>query len=109
MDPLWHELADALIDLERELRGLGLWAQSAPDAELLASRQPFCVDTLGFEQWLQWIFVPRMAVIIEQGRDLPGAFNIAPMGEEALAWLGRRRHALVAILTRIDGLAARLS
>ena len=108
-DPLWHELADAVLDLERELRGLGLWAQHPPDAELLASQQPFCVDTLGFEQWLQWIFVPRMTAIIRQGQNLPAAFSIAPMGEEALAWLGRRRNTLVAILTRIDGLAARLS
>lgn len=108
-DPLWHELADAIIELERELRGLGLWAQSPPDAELLDSQQPFCVDTLGFEQWLQWIFVPRMVAIIEQGQNLPAAFNIAPMGEEALAWLGRRRSKLVEILGRIDGLAARLA
>lgn len=107
-DPLWDDMADAILDLERELRGLGLWAQSPPDAELLASQQPFCVDTLGFEQWLQWIFVPRMEAIIQQGRNLPGAFSIAPMGEEALAWMGRRRYTLVAILTRIDGLAARL-
>lgn len=98
-----------MIELERELRGLGLWAADRPDAELLASQQPFCVDTLSFEQWLQWIFVPRMAVIIEQGRGLPGGFGIAPMGDEALAWLGRRRYALQAILVRIDTLAARLA
>lgn len=108
-DPLWSELADAVLDLERELRGLGLWAQHPPAAELLASQQPFCVDTLGFEQWLQWIFVPRMTAIIQHGRSLPGAFSIAPMGEETLAWMGRRRYTLVAILTRIDGLAAKLS
>lgn len=109
MNPLWAELADAVIELERELRGLGLWAADPPEAQQLASQQPFCVDTLSFEQWLQWVFVPRMAVIIEQGRGMPGAFSIAPMGEEALAWLGRRRYALQAVLVRIDNLASRLA
>ncbi|WP_258876037.1 YqcC family protein, partial [Pseudomonas aeruginosa] len=32
--------------------------QTAPEA--LASPEPFCVDTLALEQWLQWIFLPRM-------------------------------------------------
>jgi uncharacterized protein YqcC (DUF446 family) len=105
---LWHELADALLELELALRGSGLWSKESPEPFRLASEAPFCVDTLDFEQWLQWVFIPRMAEIIAAGESLPGAFRIAPMAEEAFAHLGRRGDTLVAVLSRIDGLAARI-
>lgn len=104
----WHELADALLTLEQELRRQGLWAAQPPSAAALASREPFCVDTLDFESWLQWIFIPRMAQIIESGATLPAGCHIQPMGEEAFAHLGRRRVELVTILGRIDRAAAQL-
>lgn len=44
-----------LSELEDELRQLGWWEQQAPSAQALQSQQPFCVDTLEFSQWLQWI------------------------------------------------------
>lgn len=108
-DLLWHELADALIELERELRVQGLWSPVSPPASSLASSMPFCVDTLAFEQWLQWIFIPRMAVIVERGAGLPGAFNILPMGEEAFAHLGSRQRPLLALLGRLDQVAGKLA
>lgn len=105
----WHELADALLELERELRALGLWTAEAPSAAALSSQQPFCVDTLDFDAWLQWIFIPRMARLIENSGPMPGGCNILPMGEEAFAPLGRRRHQLLAALGRIDRLAVALA
>jgi uncharacterized protein YqcC (DUF446 family) len=105
---LWHELADALLALEMALRANGLWSPLPPEPARLASEVPFCIDTLDFEQWLQWLFIPRMVEIIEGGRAMPGVFQIAPMGEEAFAHMGRRGHPLIAALARIDGLAARI-
>lgn len=105
----WHALADALLELERELRTLSLWAAQAPSAAALSSQQPFCVDTLDFEMWLQWVFIPRMARIIESSGPMPAGCNILPMGEEAFAPLGRRGHGLLAILGRIDQLAVGLA
>ncbi|KKN86025.1 hypothetical protein LCGC14_0272200 [marine sediment metagenome] len=107
-DELWQELADAILDLQQELRLQGLWAQHAPSAERLASSLPFSVDTLSYDQWLQWTFIPRMVAIIEHGAELPSSFSIAPMGEEAFAYLGRGRFALIEILQRIDRLASKL-
>ncbi len=40
------EVAELLIDIESELRKLGLWSQIPPTEQALASDQPFCVDTL---------------------------------------------------------------
>lgn len=76
------DVADQLLLIERELRSLGWWDDEAPSAEALASQTPFCVDTLAFEQWLQWIFLPRMKVIIENDLELPHASGIRAMAEE---------------------------
>lgn len=105
----WHGLADALLELERELRALELWSAQAPAPAALASSEPFCVDTLAFELWLQWVFLPRMAQIIESEGLVPPGCHIQPMGEEAFAHLGRRGHGLLATLGRIDRQAARLA
>ena len=75
-------LSALLMDLEAQLRNLNLWQLQRPSEDALASEQPFCVDTLTFPQWLQFIFVERMQVMIAQQLVLPSACQIAPMGEE---------------------------
>jgi len=74
-------LADQLLQIERELRLLGWWSAQSPSVEALASQEPFCVDTLSFAQWLQWIFLPRMKLIIESDGALPVRSGIRPMAE----------------------------
>ena len=104
MDPRLPVLADQLLLIERELRLLGWWAGVAPEAERLASTVPFCADTLALQEWLQWIFLPRMKAIIEQGGALPGACTIHPMGEEAWGGEGVRVAGLLARLAEFDRL-----
>jgi len=101
MSPLPREyrIASLLIDLEASLRVAGLWEQEEPPPEALASAEPFCVDTLAFPQWLQWIFLPRMSALISAGLPLPGRSGIAEMAE--LCFEGRRA-ALVTLLREID-------
>ena len=70
-----------LYELEEELRALGWWEQQAPSAQALQSQQPFCVDTLDFAQWLQWIFIPRMHSILAGDHPLPVQCAIYEMAE----------------------------
>ncbi|ARS47839.1 MULTISPECIES: YqcC family protein [Pseudomonadaceae] len=81
MDARVAPLAEQLLLIERELRVLGWWQEQAPSAEALASQEPFCVDTLTFEQWLQWIFLPRMKLLLETGAQLPSVSGIQAMAE----------------------------
>lgn len=85
MDKHFPQVAEQLLLIERELRVLGWWSDSPPSAQALASYEPFCVDTLAFEQWLQWIFLPRMKVILEQDLPLPNASGILEMAEMVYA------------------------
>jgi Uncharacterized protein conserved in bacteria len=73
------DIADHLLLIERELQVQGWWDDEPPSDEALASTVPFAVDTLSFEQWLQWIFLPRMKIIIELGHPLPNASSILVM------------------------------
>jgi uncharacterized protein YqcC (DUF446 family) len=81
MDKRFPQVAEQLLLIERELRVLGWWSDSPPSDEALSSQEPFCVDTLEFEQWLQWIFLPRMKIILEQDLPLPNASGILEMAE----------------------------
>ena len=78
------EVGCLLIDLEAELRRLQWWQPTQPCAEALASTVPFCADTLGFDQWLQFVFLPTLQQLIARGMALPTHCQITPMAEEFL-------------------------
>ncbi|SES70539.1 MULTISPECIES: YqcC family protein [Marinobacter] len=79
---IFSDVADRLLSIEAEMRRIGVWSSEPPCAEALASTQPFCIDTLAFTEWLQFVFLVRMKVIVEQGYGLPDVSGIAPMAEE---------------------------
>lgn len=84
MSEIKHQIADLLLLIEAELRRLQLWEQQPPALARLQSPTPFCADTLDISQWLQWIFVPRMITIVEQGLPLPQQCDIHSYAEETL-------------------------
>jgi uncharacterized protein YqcC (DUF446 family) len=75
-------IASLLIDVEAELRRLRQWQHETPPPEALASSEPFCVDTLTFVQWLQFIFLPRMRALVAAQQLPPGRCEIKPLAEE---------------------------
>ncbi|MGR5065647.1 YqcC family protein [Photobacterium sp. DNB22_13_2] len=60
------------------------WEAEQPPAEALNSCQPFAIDTLRCEQWLQWIFIPKLNHMLAMKMALPAAFEISPYVEEAM-------------------------
>lgn len=104
MDSRVLAVADQLLLIERELRASGLWGSESPSLERLSSVEPFCVDTLALEEWLQWIFLPRMKLIIESGASLPAASGIREIAEVTYANEGERVAALLAALGAFDRL-----
>lgn len=104
MDARYGLLADQLLLVERELRVQGWWAVTPPSAEALASVEPFCVDSMAFEQWLQWIFLPRMKALLEAGAALPAVSGIRPMAEMAFQQRLGQAAGLLAVLGDFDQL-----
>ncbi len=93
-------VAGLLLELEATLHDLGLWAEDVPHPQALASVQPFCIDTLAFEQWLQFVFLPRMHTLLDAGAALPPSCAIAEMGE--IRFAGDAHAGLVVLLRAID-------
>jgi uncharacterized protein YqcC (DUF446 family) len=98
------DLEKELMDVEKELRELNLWEFESPPAEALASTQPFSIDTLNFPQWLQFIFLPRLHVMVQESLPLPSSSSVAPMAEQYFGVLSLNSGALVAHLKNIDQL-----
>ncbi|QXH52298.1 YqcC family protein [Pseudomonas fakonensis] len=98
------DIADHLLLIERELKVQGWWSDATPSAEALASTVPFAVDSMAFEQWLQWIFLPRMLIILEQGHPLPNASGILVMAETVFTDRPEQSRELRRLLAAFDQL-----
>lgn len=78
-----QQLHSLLIELEQHLIAEKLHSHTIPSADALASTQPFCIDTLEIEQWIQFVMLPKFQQLIEQQQTLPkikktqGIANIA--------------------------------
>lgn len=103
----YQELSLHLQRLEHELRQLGWWSDIAPDADALHSSAPFCHDSMAFDQWLQWVFIPGIRDILQKKKPLPDNCAIAPMAE--IAWAKAPSTAvagLTQLLFEIDALVS---
>lgn len=106
-NPCLSGVADCLLNIEAEMRQLEIWSFQRPAEEALASTQPFCIDTLSFPEWLQFIFLERMKQLVESNRPLPSVSGIAPMAEEYLRGLDISGRRLVQRLEEMDQLLSR--
>lgn len=79
-----EQIIRLLEEMEAELKVLGCWQVMPPTPEAMSSEVPFCMDTMAFSQWLQWLFIPKVRAIVDQGGALPKGANIKPYAEEAL-------------------------
>lgn len=93
-----------LVQIEVQLKLLQLWQLDHPSVEALASREPFCCDTLKFEQWLQFVLIPRMGALIAGDHALPTAIAVAPMAEESFKDLGGNATELINLIRAFDQL-----
>lgn len=101
---LISEVADSLLKIELELRQLGAWESESPPEEAFRSAQPFCIDTLEFTQWLQFVFVARMKVLVESDHPLPQVSGMAPMAEEHFRGRPESGAGLIRALEEMDRL-----
>ncbi len=74
-----------LQSLQKEMEVNQFWSADTIEAEALMSQQPFCVDTMNFSQWLQFVFIPRIQALIDTNQALPRmkkGQGIEPMASE---------------------------
>lgn len=85
------QLAQAVSELQAALKSAGLWSTQAPPAGALQSTQPFCIDTLSFPAWLQFVGLPRLQQLSQSPQPMPvfPESNMAAMAEVYLGQVGR--------------------
>lgn len=81
-DVRYQALNDAINKLIDQMQHDQLWSTQEPDASAFNSTQPFCLDTLTFEQWLQFVMVPTFLGMIQKQQALPKQCDIEPMAQQ---------------------------
>ena len=104
MHDIPNRIADVLLEVEATLRTSGKWDVLRPPEVALLSAEPFCIDTLSFEQWLQWIFLPRMKQILEYKKPLPVKSGILVYAQEQLCKETPPAGKLLTLIKRFDDL-----
>jgi uncharacterized protein YqcC (DUF446 family) len=90
-----------LVELENLLKHHSLWSEQSPSDQALTSTAPFACDTLSFEQWLQFIFMPKMTQLIDCNQALPTQMHLAPMAEQV--WQGNGNYQdIISLLSSMD-------
>lgn len=91
-----------LSSIQSEMQSQQLWAAQSPSAEALSSQQPFCVDTLMFTEWVQWLMLPRLKMMIDQRTSLPQNSNMHSMAEEAFKRIEADTNQLLELIKALD-------
>lgn len=66
-------LSRLLYLLEERLKQTDSWQVAQPEADAFNSHTPFYMDTMNLEQWLRYVFIPRMRALIDAGKNLPAS------------------------------------
>ncbi len=83
---------------------LRLHSTTAPSPDAFASVQPFCVDTMTFPEWVQFVFLPKLEGMLDGGEPMPSWCDVAPMAEEYFRHLEQDGQLLIEALRRVDEL-----
>jgi len=102
MTSLHQDLLREIGILQLELQTAGLWSDLAPSEDALLSSEPFCCDLMGFAEWLQWIFIPRLTYLIETEGQLPRKSSVYPMAQDAFVHLEDNIKGLMGSIKRLD-------
>ena len=95
------EVEILIIKLEEILREAKLWSSSAPPLEAFQSELPFSFDVMLFEQWLQFVFIPKMSEIVSNKSTLPESLQLLPMAEQSIG-TAEDQSAIIEVIKQID-------
>ena len=76
------KLSSLLVQLKQQMQEAKLWESLPPSDQALASVEPFAIDTLQPEQWLQWVFIQKLSEMLKANQPLPKGFSISPYFDE---------------------------
>ena len=100
-------VVEAKLDaIEAEMKRIGMWRTEALPADKLDFHQAFGGDKLAFEQWLQFVFIPRVRAIITGAGKLPAGSQVSAQAFREWKMWGSREDVdgLLPLLREFDAL-----
>jgi len=98
---------DSLLgQINQEMIKQDLWQSTLPSKEALASEEPFCCDTLSFAQWLEFVLLPKMQMLVDSNMELPQEFLILPMAQQSFAKIAQDTIELEQLIGQLDAVFA---
>ena len=106
MHPEYVVVESKIAAIEEEMKRIGMWQKVAPAPEQLVVTRAFGGDKLAFEQWLQFIFIPRVKDIIRtKGKFSSQSAIHAQAFREWVSWGGEENvDTLLEMLKAFDAL-----
>lgn len=74
---LYSQVAAHADGIEAEMRRIGRWSDRPPAPEAFQFTRAFAGDTMSYDQWLQFIFLPRVRQIVAERGQFPSSSSTA--------------------------------
>jgi uncharacterized protein YqcC (DUF446 family) len=97
----YQEVEILLKKLIESLHKANLWSDTAPSKQAMASKVPFACDVMPLENWLQFIFIPKMCELIQMGKPLPPVIQLLPIAQMSFNGL-KEKQLLLKDIEKID-------
>jgi len=72
-----HEIIAKAVEIEEELKRLNRWQTDPLPAEKFENMGAFGSNTMAFEQWIQFILIPRIQHIVRDNDEFPSGSMLA--------------------------------
>ncbi len=104
--PTHQAVQTKLDEIQAEMKRIGMWEMPQPTPDQLVITQAFGGDKLAFEQWLRFVFVPRVQEIIAEKGAFPSKSEVAGQAFREWSMYGSRPDVepLLGILREFDDL-----
>jgi uncharacterized protein YqcC (DUF446 family) len=95
-------VAAQLDRIEAEMKASGLWQDEPLKPEQLQFSEAFAMDTMVFEQWLQFVFVPRVREAVAEN-SFPDSSSVGAQAVREFDTVPQANE-LVVLLSEFDAL-----
>jgi len=75
-NPDYEIVAAKADEIEQEMKRVGLWQEKPLAPEQYNFTSAFGMDTMSFDQWLQFVFLPRVREIISTRSKFPVSSSV---------------------------------
>ena len=75
-DPRSPKIRAFLVRIRDEMQHIGMWDIPKLMPEQLEDMGAFGSNTMAFEQWLRWVFIPNIQTLLEKGGPWPQSSDV---------------------------------